>query len=135
MFDQTSILEDQAEANVEALVEFTYRSNRGENSDGSFIDIDSDHARKVCPEDLGECVRRMLLTAVLLMDLDPAWGENMMGVSHVCCSHEWHFHFNKTDFFVTIFAPCYPETSSCTEVSASRVTLNCMLSNSNLADS
>jgi hypothetical protein len=45
-----------------------------------------------------------------LADLDPA-GENMLKVNYVG-SRGWHFRFNKTDFFVTTVAPCYPESSS-----------------------
>jgi small GTP-binding protein len=100
-------IKEQAKANVEALIEFTCRSNAGEKLDGFCIDVDDERARTGSPEEFGECVRTMLTA---LGDMDPSV-ENMMGVSYIG-SRGWRFRFNRTDFFITTFAPCYPETSS-----------------------
>ena len=106
MDSQTS-LEDQAKANLAALEEFTTRSIQGEKLDGYWIELDSLQAREYGPVQLGESVR-VLLTA--LADGDPS-GENMMRVDYIG-SRGWRFRFNRTDFFVTTFAPCYPKSSS-----------------------
>ena len=102
----TLTLEDQAKANVEALIEFTRRSNVGENLDGFCMELADPKAGKT-PEDLGSAVRRVLTA---LSDLDPS-GEGMMKVKYIG-SRGWRFRFAKADFFVTTFAPCYPATSS-----------------------
>jgi signal recognition particle receptor subunit beta len=105
--DSQTSLEDQAKANLAALEEFTTRSNQGEKLDGYCIELDSLQARNYGPVQLGESVR-VLLTA--LADGDPS-GENMMRVNYIG-SRGWRFRFNRTDFFVTTFAPCYPKSSS-----------------------
>ena len=111
-------IEEQATDSAESLIEFTRRSNLGEKLDGFCIDIDDDLARKGSPEEFGEFVRKMLLA---LADLDPS-GENMMRVNYIG-SRGWRFRFNRTDFFVTSFAPCYPETSSRYSFGANRAFL------------
>lgn len=102
-----STLEDQAKSNVKALAEFVRRSNAGDKLDGFCIELNDPKAAKEGPKELGKCVRRMLTA---LSDNDPA-GETMMKVNYVG-SRGWRFRFNKADFFVTTFAPCYPPTSS-----------------------
>ncbi|XP_019635158.1 PREDICTED: uncharacterized protein LOC109478113 [Branchiostoma belcheri] len=59
------------------------------------------------PEDLGNGVRRLLK---VLSDVDPA-GVHCMDKSYVS-KRGWCFEFDRCTFFVTTFAPCYPETHS-----------------------
>ncbi|CAH1238939.1 Hypp5669 [Branchiostoma lanceolatum] len=59
------------------------------------------------PEDLGNGVRRLLK---VLSDTDPA-GVHCMDKSYVS-KRGWCFEFDKCTFFVTTFAPCYPDTHS-----------------------
>ena len=102
-----STLEDQASANVAALTEFVHQSRQGANVDGFCIELDDAMARDGGPKELGECVRRMLSA---LSDHDPA-GEQVMRKKYIG-QRGWRFRFNKHDFFLTTFAPCYPPTSS-----------------------
>lgn len=59
------------------------------------------------PHVFGQGVRRVLQT---LSDLDPA-GVKCMNKSYVA-KRGWVFEFNHATFFVTTFAPCYPESHS-----------------------
>ncbi|KAI8515457.1 hypothetical protein Bbelb_062700 [Branchiostoma belcheri] len=59
------------------------------------------------PEDLGNGVRRLLK---VLSDVDPA-GVHCMDKSYIS-KRGWCFEFDRCTFFVTTFAPCYPETHS-----------------------
>ncbi|XP_066302808.1 uncharacterized protein [Branchiostoma lanceolatum] len=59
------------------------------------------------PEKLGNGVRRLLK---VLSDTDPA-GVHCMDKSYVS-KRGWCFEFDGCTFFVTTFAPCYPETHS-----------------------
>ncbi|XP_078572966.1 uncharacterized protein LOC144859855 [Branchiostoma floridae x Branchiostoma japonicum] len=59
------------------------------------------------PEELGNGVRRLLK---VLSDVDPA-GVHCMDKSYVS-KRGWCFEFDRCTFFVTTFAPCYPETHS-----------------------
>eukprot|EP00566_Odontella_aurita_P009876 CAMPEP_0113552772 /NCGR_PEP_ID=MMETSP0015_2-20120614/15247_1 /TAXON_ID=2838 /ORGANISM="Odontella" /LENGTH=433 /DNA_ID=CAMNT_0000453775 /DNA_START=246 /DNA_END=1547 /DNA_ORIENTATION=+ /assembly_acc=CAM_ASM_000160 len=105
--ESQSSLEDQAVANVPALVEFVRRSTAGQHVDGFCIELDDPTAKVGSTEELGDCVRRLLME---LSDHDPA-GDSMMRVSFVGAKG-WRFRFGKADFFVTSFAPCYPSKSS-----------------------
>jgi ADP-ribosylation factor-like protein 1 len=100
-------LEEQTNACVPALLEFVRRSNANEKLDGFCIEIDDPQAREGGPEELGACVIRVL---AILSDADPA-GDAVMRASYIG-ARGWRFRFNKADFFVTTFAPCYPVTSS-----------------------
>lgn len=100
-------IEEQAKANVAPLADFVRRSNSGETLDGYCIELDAPAAREGGPNELGKCTRRMLAA---LSDNDPA-NENVMKVKYIG-SRGWRFRFNKADFFVTTFSPCYPPTSS-----------------------
>lgn len=102
-------IEDQADAHVPPLLDFCEQIAEGKQPalDGFCIEIDDEAATKGGPEEFGQCVRRML-TAIC--DKDPA-GENVMAASYID-RPGWRFRFHSTDFFVTTFAPCYPETSS-----------------------
>eukprot|EP00567_Pseudictyota_dubia_P012202 CAMPEP_0197438466 /NCGR_PEP_ID=MMETSP1175-20131217/5463_1 /TAXON_ID=1003142 /ORGANISM="Triceratium dubium, Strain CCMP147" /LENGTH=457 /DNA_ID=CAMNT_0042968211 /DNA_START=93 /DNA_END=1466 /DNA_ORIENTATION=- len=101
-------IEDQALANVPALSEFVRRSNSGERLDGFCIELDDPSAREGSPEDLGECVRRLLSE---LSKHDPA-GDAVMKKVPFVGSRGWRFRFGRADCFVTSFAPCYPNSSS-----------------------
>lgn len=99
-------IEEQAKANIEHLIEFTRRSKLNEKLDGYCIELDTPKAREGLQE-FGECVHEMLKA---LSDMDPS-EENVMRVSYIG-NRGWRFRFDGSDFFVTTFAPCYPETSS-----------------------
>jgi len=107
-------LEAQASDNVQALADFCVRSEKGEKLDGFCIELDDPLARAGGPEELGQCVKRMLTA---LADSDPyllannSKESNMMRVNYIG-SRGWRFRFHNTDLFVTTFAPCYPITSS-----------------------
>ena len=99
-------------SHAQALTEFVNRVSgkddfEGEPLDGFCIELDDPRARGPDPEGLG-CVVKEMLTA--LADQDPAQ-ENVMRVNYIG-SKGWRFRFAKMDFFVTVFAPCYPPTSS-----------------------
>ena len=102
-----STLEDQALAHVAALTEFVRQSRQGANVDGFCIELDDAMATQGSPKELGDCVRRMLTT---MSDHDPA-GEQVMRKKYIG-NRGWRFRFNKHDFFITTFAPCYPPTCS-----------------------
>ena len=107
-------LEAQASDNVQALADFCVCSEKGEQIDGFCIELDDPLARAGGPEELGQCVKRMLTA---LADSDPCLlannskESNMTRVNYIG-SCGWRFRFHNTDLFITTFAPCYPITSS-----------------------
>jgi len=105
---ENATIEEQAAANVEALIEFTKQSNSGHKLDGYCLEVNDPLARGSNPEDFGECVRRMLTA---LAARDPS-GHDFIKDMRSVGSRGWRFRFNQTDFFVTTFAPCYPPSSS-----------------------
>lgn len=100
-------LEEQAKGNAQSLTEFVNRSNAGAKLDGFCIELEHRAAREGGPEQLGACVCRVLQS---LSGVDPA-GEALVQANCIG-SRGWRFRFNKADFFVTTFAPCYPASSS-----------------------
>ena len=101
-------LEEQVGANVPALTEIVRRSNSGEKLDGFCIELVDPIVSKGDPKDIGECVSRVLKA---LSDDDPA-DEGALHDGDFVGARGWSFRFNREDFFVTTFAPCYPPTSS-----------------------
>jgi len=113
-FPNPTSLKEQARVHAPALHEFV-KQVRGERApepgykrlDGFCIELDDEVARGDRPEDLGACVKDLLMG---LSELDPA-GEHVMRKSYIG-ARGWNFRFDRMDFFVTTFAPCYPTTSS-----------------------
>lgn len=103
--DPKTSIEEQGKDIAVALEEFTRQSKNGKSLDGFCIALDSPNGDG--PESLGKCIRRVLTA---LADEDPS-GENCMRVNYIP-QRGWRFRFNKADFFVTTFAPFYPNTSS-----------------------
>jgi len=103
-------LVESAQSSAPALAEFVKRSNAGEDLDGFCVELDDPSAREGGPDQLGKCVR-IFLTA--LAKNDPSDKENTcMKNSRFIGRAGWTFQFCKARFFLTVFAPCYPETSS-----------------------
>uniref|UniRef100_A0A7S3KXU1 Uncharacterized protein n=1 Tax=Amphora coffeiformis TaxID=265554 RepID=A0A7S3KXU1_9STRA len=93
-----------ADRNAATLTELVRRSTiAGEALDGFCIALPGDGG----PEILGHRARSVLTS---LSDRDSA-KENMMRKAYIG-QRGWRFRLSGTDFFVTIFAPCYPSTSS-----------------------
>jgi len=109
---ETSTIEEQAAAHVPSLIKFCGRIHvdkhgREKPLDGFCIEIDNEMTRKGGPEEFGQCVLRMLSA---ISAQDPS-GENVMKANYID-RPGWRFRFHSIDFFITTFAPCYPETSS-----------------------
>lgn len=105
--ESSKSIEELALSHAKNLTNFTRRVALGERLDGFCIELDDPKARTMDVHEFGKVVRRMLKA---LSDADPAY-ECMMSVDYIH-RKEWRFRFNRIDFFVTSFAPCYPKTSS-----------------------
>lgn len=91
-----------------ALTAFSGRVVAGDPLDGFCIEVGNDpDASSEDVQGFGRAVRRVLTT---LSDADPA-RENVMNANYIHRS-SWRFRYNRMDFFVTTFGPCYPKTSS-----------------------
>ncbi|XP_013402725.1 uncharacterized protein LOC106168264 [Lingula anatina] len=73
--------------------------------DGFVYELPGDYGKDV--QTFGQAVRRVLTT---ISDHDPS-GVHCMKQSFIA-KRGWVFQFNKITFFVTTFAPCYPDNHS-----------------------
>ena len=120
--DQNNIIasiEEQAAANIDALVKFTKQYNRKQNLDGFCIEINDETARSktATSEEITNLILRMLKT---LAENDPSKvtatrpGDNKYytSISKKGKQHGWRFRFHGRDYFVTVHAPCYSQESA-----------------------